>query len=655
LQMIFGLTCAVLVAILVCSVQVQGETKVETTDWNGYKTYNFQVDGRQCLLVAPKTPLRGNPWIWRTEFFGAFPEADIALLHEGVYVAYMEIFNMFGAPSALGHMDKFYDHLIKNYKLNRKTVLEGFSRGGLFAFNWAVQNPKKVAAIYVDAPVCDFKSWPGGKGKGPGSPGDWEACKKVYGFTEEQAMAYKGNPVDNLKPLADAKIPILSVCGEADTVVPIEENTRVVEKRYKELGGGITVIAKPNCDHHPHSLSDPISIVNFVLENTRHKNKISRQPKVPYGYDYFKLRSSMDNSRIKFEREGVGRVATLGGSITQMSGWRELLFADIQNRFPKTKFDFISAGIGSLGSTPHSFRLEQDVLSRGPVDLLFVEAAVNDECNGQTDIEQIRGMEGIIRHALLSNPNMDIVVMHFVDPSKMDVYKQGKIPAVIINHEKVAEYYSVESIDLAKEVTERIHAGEFTWENDFKDLHPAPFGHKIYAASISRMLDAAWKEPLSAEAKPVSHPINDQPLDAKSYYRGRYVSVKDAVLGDGWKYVDSWNPRDGKETRAGFVDVPAVTSNIPGSSLKLDFEGIGVGVFVASGPDTGIVEYSIDGGPFASCNLFSTWSPSLHLPWAKILTPDLPMGKHTMTLRVSADKDANSTGHAVNIIHFLVN
>lgn len=50
----------------------------------------------------------------------------------------------------------------------------------------------------------------------------------------------------------------------------------------------------------------------------------------------------------------------------------------LQQRFPDTKFDFIAAGIPSLGSVPHAFRLETDVLARGPLDLLFVEAAVND-------------------------------------------------------------------------------------------------------------------------------------------------------------------------------------------------------------------------------------------------------------------------------------
>jgi len=252
-------------ALLVTAVATLAAT---AGDWNGYEQRDFVVDGHKCLLVLPKTPAAGKPWIWRTEFFGHEPQGDIALLGKGFHVAYMDMQNLYGAPPALDAMDKFYAQVTKEFGLSQKTVLEGFSRGGLYAFNWAARRPEQVASIYVDAPVCDFKSWPGGKGKGQGSPGDWQNVLKVYGLTEEQALAYKLNPVDNLASLAKARIPILSVCGEADKTVPIDENTRVVEKRYKELGGEIVVIAKPNCDHHPHSLKDPTPIVEFVLKHT---------------------------------------------------------------------------------------------------------------------------------------------------------------------------------------------------------------------------------------------------------------------------------------------------------------------------------------------------------------------------------------------------
>jgi pimeloyl-ACP methyl ester carboxylesterase len=237
--------------------------------WNGYERRDFAVDGRACLLVVPKEPAAGRPWIWRTEFFGHEPQADLALLAKGFHVAYMDVQNLYGAPKALDAMDRFHAHLTGVRGLSKKVVLEGFSRGGLFTLNWAARNPDQVACIYNDAPVCDFKSWPGGKGKSKGSKGDWERLLKVYNLSEEEALAWKFNPVDALEPLAKAKIALLHVCGDADDVVPLDENTGLLEKRFKALGGDITVILKPGVGHHPHSLKDPAPIVEFVLKYTK--------------------------------------------------------------------------------------------------------------------------------------------------------------------------------------------------------------------------------------------------------------------------------------------------------------------------------------------------------------------------------------------------
>src|SRR6202035_2412433 len=122
--------------------------------WNGYQQLSFTVGGLAALLVIPEPPAKGNPWIWRTEFFGHEPQADIELLNKGFHVAYVNVQNMYGAPAALDAMDVFYEHVTQTYGLSPKTTLEGLSRGGLFAYNWAARHPDRVASLYVDAPVC---------------------------------------------------------------------------------------------------------------------------------------------------------------------------------------------------------------------------------------------------------------------------------------------------------------------------------------------------------------------------------------------------------------------------------------------------------------------------------------------------------------------
>lgn len=239
-------------------------------EWMGFPRVSFAVGYRVGFIVFPKTQARGQPWIWRPEFFGVEPQTEIALLKQGWSAAYVDVRNLYGAPPALDVMDAFYARATAEFRLNKKVVLAGFSRGGLFAFNWAVRHPIDVACIYADAPVLDFKSWPAGRGKGAGSPADWQRLLKAYGMTEAQALAYSLNPIDNLKPLAAAHIPILCVCGGADKTVPFEENAGLLESRYKHLGGEVQVIVKPGGDHHPHSLPDPTPIVNFIVQHGPH-------------------------------------------------------------------------------------------------------------------------------------------------------------------------------------------------------------------------------------------------------------------------------------------------------------------------------------------------------------------------------------------------
>lgn len=243
----------------------QTDAAIARSSWNGYERLDFPLAGRPCLLVRPKATAAGAPWIWRTEFFGHEPQADLALLARGWHVAYMDAKNMYGAPKAIALFGQFYAHLVAHYGLARRVVLEGFSRGGLYAFNFAAAHPTRVAALYLDAPVLDIRSWPGRDR----ASREWNECLAAYGLTEETFPRFTGNPIDRIDRVAGGNVPILVVCGDADTTVPFAENTGVLEKRYRELGGGIEVIVKPGVAHHPHSLADPTPIVDFLMKHAQ--------------------------------------------------------------------------------------------------------------------------------------------------------------------------------------------------------------------------------------------------------------------------------------------------------------------------------------------------------------------------------------------------
>ena len=119
-------------------------------------------------------------------------------------------------------------------------------------------------------------------------------------------------------------------------------------------------------------------------------------------------------------RTGKGNVAFLGGSITEMDGYRPMVCEYLKKKYPQTQFNFIDAGVSSTCSNLGAFRVDEDVIQRceggkGP-DLFFVEYAVNDNQDGFFNLEQsIRGMEGVIRRIKAANPDAAIVMTFFAN------------------------------------------------------------------------------------------------------------------------------------------------------------------------------------------------------------------------------------------------
>lgn len=233
-------------------------------DWNGYQGYESELNGVGLKVICPDKPRADQAWIWKTEFLGAFTEADLALLAKGFYVVHLEIFNQYGSPKAVALGNALYQHVTTELGLSEKVCLLGMSRGGLLAYNWAAENLDKVALIFGDNPVCDIKSWPGGLGSGPGSPTDWEQCLAAYELTDAEARAWDKNPVDCVKLFVQAGIPVLHVVGDADVTVPVAENSNRIRDAYKALGGHYEEVVKPGGGHHPHGLpGNPEPIVDF--------------------------------------------------------------------------------------------------------------------------------------------------------------------------------------------------------------------------------------------------------------------------------------------------------------------------------------------------------------------------------------------------------
>ena len=242
--------------------------------WNGYALEREDPEpGVARLLVKPAAGSlvardeEGRPrWYWKVHFWGAFPFVDLALLSRGWHVAHTTVDELYGGPECMRRMDGLYDAMVAR-GFSRRPVLCGMSRGGLDTANWAAHRVGAPAAIILDNPLLDIRSWPLGAGASKGGTAEnRENARRAWGLRDDaEAMAFEGGPLRTAPaPLAAARTPVLLVQALADTVVPPEENGLPFFERLRAAGGDVEKIEKPGADHHPHSLDPPDRIVGWI-------------------------------------------------------------------------------------------------------------------------------------------------------------------------------------------------------------------------------------------------------------------------------------------------------------------------------------------------------------------------------------------------------
>ena len=197
---------------------------------------NFVVAGRSAFLIAPpaeKAKAQEIPWVWYAPTLPPYPGSEERwmfqkFLDAGIAIAGIDVGESYGSPEGRELYSTFYREMTEVRNLAGIPVLLARSRGGLMLYNWAVENPRAVGAVAGIYPVCDLRSYPG-----------LEKAGAAYRMTSEELQKEldQDNPIARLAPLARAGVPIFHIHGTADTVVPLEQNSAELARRYRELGG----------------------------------------------------------------------------------------------------------------------------------------------------------------------------------------------------------------------------------------------------------------------------------------------------------------------------------------------------------------------------------------------------------------------------------
>ena len=236
------------------------------TIWKGYKRIDFIFEGKAAILVFPNEPNENKNWLLKTEYFEAFQGFELQMLARGWHLAYVANKSRWDFAEDLDVKRRFAQYLQETYGLAEKCFPVGMSCGGMIAVELATKYPEMISALYLDAPVMNLLSCPAGLGKA----GDIVRKVLLPEFMDvrkmdvSQLLSYREHPIDKMHLLLQNDIPIILVYGDADDVVPYEENGALLEKYYRQNGGTIIAIGRPGCGHHPHGLEDPTPIIEFA-------------------------------------------------------------------------------------------------------------------------------------------------------------------------------------------------------------------------------------------------------------------------------------------------------------------------------------------------------------------------------------------------------
>ncbi len=196
--------------------------------------YQFELPGVEgfVTVLVPQTAAPGNPWVFRAGYVRRDATVDVALLAKGFHIVVGPVpYNADGPKLAAWNV--VYQHFIEN-GFSPKPVLEGEGEGAGEAYAWAIANPVKVSCIYAENPIL-------------------------------RSHLSSAPLLDNLAPLAKAGVPLFHACGSLDPW--LRDNTRIVEQRYPQLGGKVTVVIHEGQGHTPFAPKDPQAVVDFITKS----------------------------------------------------------------------------------------------------------------------------------------------------------------------------------------------------------------------------------------------------------------------------------------------------------------------------------------------------------------------------------------------------
>lgn len=224
----------------------------ENNMFYGYEMEKIEFDGTYGIVVKPKENANGKI-VFKTEYWGAFPELEIELLKKGFCLVHLKNKTRFANRDDCDRKAMFIEYVSQKYALDYRCILIGMSCGGAQAVNFAARYPKLVSCMVIDAPVLNFLDFPG-KYNRYESIWDEEFTLAYPDVKRSDIFTLEYNPINNVPKLIEARIPVIMLYGTEDMTVDYFSNGKLLEEAYSEHTDLLTVIPRNFQGHHPHGM-----------------------------------------------------------------------------------------------------------------------------------------------------------------------------------------------------------------------------------------------------------------------------------------------------------------------------------------------------------------------------------------------------------------
>jgi alpha-beta hydrolase superfamily lysophospholipase len=212
-----------------------------------YSPEEFNIGQSKCFVLDGNSTAKEKPWVWYAPTLPHHPDPSHSwyidkLLEKGISFAGCDQGEVRGSPASISRFSDFYNAMVRR-GYSKKPVLLGQSRGGLMMLSWAVRNPDMLGGYAGIYPVQNLRSWPMKR--------NFSTTLHDFGMDEKAFIGKieEHNPINHLGRMAKSKVPIYIVHGDSDQVVPLAENSGLVQERYQKLGGKVEVEIVPGARH----------------------------------------------------------------------------------------------------------------------------------------------------------------------------------------------------------------------------------------------------------------------------------------------------------------------------------------------------------------------------------------------------------------------